>query len=122
MISTIETRLKLDDKQELIVNSCLSLWSEYYRKTWVMFNNKKLTEVEIYAQLSKTNFKTNLFTSNQVLSLFNESKVKWNDVAFALGTERKLWYKQAMNQIEEPMVDKCLLDKDFNHFEEPIIA
>ena len=65
MISTIETRLKLDDKQELIINSCLSLWSIYYRKTWVMFNNKYLSESDIYHQL----INSNLFTSNQVNSL-----------------------------------------------------
>jgi hypothetical protein len=83
-----------------------------------MLNNKHLSESDIYHQL----INSNLFTSNQVLSLINKNKVKWNDVAFALGTERKLWYKQAMNQIEEPMVDKCLLDQDFNPFEEPIMA
>jgi hypothetical protein len=72
MISTIETRLKLDDKQELTVNSCLVLWSEYYRKTWVMFNNKHLSESDIYHQL----INSNLFTSNQVSSLINKVKTE----------------------------------------------
>jgi hypothetical protein len=54
MISTIETRLKLDDKQELTVNSCLVLWSIYYRKTWVMFNNKHLSESDIYSPVIKS--------------------------------------------------------------------
>ncbi|NCQ50392.1 hypothetical protein GW796_00540, partial [archaeon] len=44
MINTIETRLKLDLTQELDINSCVSLWSEFYRKTWVMFNNLHLEE------------------------------------------------------------------------------
>ena len=34
MIHTIETRLKLNATQELLVNSCVILWSTYYRKTW----------------------------------------------------------------------------------------
>ena len=34
MIHTIETRLKLNETQELLVNSCVVLWSTYYRKTW----------------------------------------------------------------------------------------
>ena len=31
MIHTIETRLKLNTTQELLVNSCVVLWSTYYR-------------------------------------------------------------------------------------------
>ena len=34
MIHTIETRLKLNETQELLVDSCVVLWSSYYRKTW----------------------------------------------------------------------------------------
>ena len=34
MIHTIETRLKLNETQELLVDSCVVLWSRYYRKTW----------------------------------------------------------------------------------------
>ena len=34
MIHTIETRLKLNETQELITDSCVVLWSTYYRKTW----------------------------------------------------------------------------------------
>ena len=34
MIHTIETRLKLNETQELIIDSCVVLWSRYYRKTW----------------------------------------------------------------------------------------
>ena len=34
MIHTIETRLKLNETQELLVDSCVILWATYYRKTW----------------------------------------------------------------------------------------
>ena len=34
MIHTIETRLNLNTTQELLVDSCVVLWSSYYRKTW----------------------------------------------------------------------------------------
>ena len=34
MIHTIETRLKLNETQELLVDSCVVLWSTYYSKTW----------------------------------------------------------------------------------------
>ena len=34
MIHTIETRLKLNETQEALVDSCVILWSSYYRKTW----------------------------------------------------------------------------------------
>jgi hypothetical protein len=34
MIHTIETRLKLNTTQEFLVDSCVVLWSRYYRKTW----------------------------------------------------------------------------------------
>ena len=34
MIHAIETRLKLNTTQELITDSCVVLWSTYYRKTW----------------------------------------------------------------------------------------
>ena len=34
MIHTIETRLKLNTTQEFLVDSCVILWSTYYRKTW----------------------------------------------------------------------------------------
>ena len=34
MIHTIETRLKLNETQELMIDSCVVLWSTYYRKTW----------------------------------------------------------------------------------------
>ncbi len=51
MITTIETRLKLDITQESIVDSCVVLWSQYYRKTWVMLNNKHLEEKVIWHNL-----------------------------------------------------------------------
>ena len=45
MIHTIETRLKLNETQELLVNSCVVLWSTYYHKTWKLWNNQQLKEI-----------------------------------------------------------------------------
>ena len=65
MIHTIETRLKLNETQELLVDSCVVLWSRYYRKTCKLWNNQQLKENEIYQQLMGLN----LFTSRQIGSL-----------------------------------------------------
>ncbi len=72
MIHTIETRLKLNTTQELIIDSCVVLWSTYYRKTWKLWNNQQLKENEIYQQLMGLN----LFTSRQVGSLINKVKTE----------------------------------------------
>ena len=72
MIHTIETRLKLNTTQELLVNSCVVLWSRYYRKIWKLWNNQQLKENEIYHQLMGLN----LFTSRQVGSLINKVKTE----------------------------------------------
>ncbi len=72
MIHTIETRLKLNTTQELIIDSCVILWSTYYRKTWKLWNNQQLKEIEIYHQLMGLN----LFTSAQVNSLINKVKTE----------------------------------------------
>ena len=72
MIHTIETRLKLNETQELLVDSCVVLWSGYYRKTWKLWNNQQLSESAIYHQLMGLN----LFTSRQVGSLINKVKTE----------------------------------------------
>ncbi len=72
MIHTIETRLKLNETQELIIDSCVILWSTYYRKTWKLWNNQQLKENDIYHQLMDLN----LFTSRQVGSLMNKVKTE----------------------------------------------
>ena len=72
MIHTIETRLKLNTTQELLVDSCVVLWSRYYRKTWKLWNNQQLKENEIYHELMNLN----LFTSRQVGSLINKVKTE----------------------------------------------
>ena len=72
MIHTIETRLKLNETQELKSNSCVVLWSSYYRKTWKLWNNQQLKETEIYHQLMGLN----LFTSRQIGSLINKVKTE----------------------------------------------
>lgn len=66
MISTIETRLKLDTIQESIFDSCIALWASY-RKAWKLLN-KKLTESEIYRHL----INLNLLTSTQIKSIINK--------------------------------------------------
>ena len=72
MIHTIETRLNLNTTQELLVNSCVILWSTYYRKTWKLWNNLQLKENEIYHELMNLN----LFTSRQIGSLINKVKTE----------------------------------------------
>ncbi len=72
MIHTIETRLKLNETQELLVESCVVLWSSYYRKTWKLWNNQQLKENDINHQLMGLN----LFTSRQIGSLINKVKTE----------------------------------------------
>ena len=85
MITTIETRLKLDKQQELTIDSCVNLWSEYYRKTWVMLNNKHLEENVIWHKLMDSN----LFTSNQVDSLLNKVKTEHSKIKELTKTQLK---------------------------------
>ena len=72
MINTIETRLKIDTTQEDILDSCVVLWSTYYRKTWKLWNNQQLTETAIYHHLMGLT----LFTSRQIGSLINKVKTE----------------------------------------------
>lgn len=72
MINTIETRLMLNKTQESEIDSCVSLWSEYYRKTWKLWNNQHLSESQIYHKLMNLN----LLTSYQVKSLINKVKTE----------------------------------------------
>ena len=76
MITTIETRLMLDKTQESEIDSCVVLWSTYYRKVWKLWNNKKLSETEIYHQL----IELNLLTSYQVKSLINKVKTEHSKI------------------------------------------
>ena len=72
MIHTIETRLNLNTTQENILDSCVVLWSTYYRKTWKLWNNQQLTEAAIYHHLMGLD----LFTAAQVSSLINRVKTE----------------------------------------------
>ena len=72
MIHTIETRLNINTTQEDILDSCVVLWSTYYRKTWKLWNNQQLTEVAIYHHLMGLD----LFTAAQVSSLINKVKTE----------------------------------------------
>ena len=85
MINTIETRLQLDLTQENIINSCVLTWSEFYRKTWVMFNNKQLNETTIYHNLKNSNY----FTSNQINSLINKVKTEHSKIKELTKTQLK---------------------------------
>lgn len=76
MINTIETRLRLDLTQEETVASCVDLWSLGYRKTWKLWNNKHLSENEIYQQLSNLH----LFTAYQIKSLTNKVKTEHSKI------------------------------------------
>ncbi len=100
MITTIETRLKLDKEQESIIDSCSLLWSQYYRKTWVMLNNKQMLEKDIWHNLMNTK----LFTSNQVDSLLN--KVKTEHSKFKELTKTQLKKHQAKLDNVNKFVDK----------------
>jgi IS605 OrfB family transposase len=70
MINTIETRLKLDLTRESEIDSCVILWSTFYRKIWKLFNNQHLAESDIYHQIMSLG----LLTSYQVKSIFNKVK------------------------------------------------
>ena len=72
MIHTIESRLNINTTQEDILDSCVVLWSTYYRKTWKLWNNQQLTETAIYHHLMGLN----LFTSRQIGSLINKVKTE----------------------------------------------
>ncbi len=100
MITTIEARLKLDITQESTIDSCVTLWSTYYRKTWVMFNNKQMLEKDIWHNLMDTG----LFTSNQVDSML--SKVKTEHSKFKELTKTQLKKHQAKLDNVNKFVDK----------------
>ena len=86
MINTIETRLKLDLKQESEIDYCLLLWSTFYRKVWKLWNNLKLSETEIYHQL----INLNLLTSEQIGSLINKVKTEHSKIKELTKSQLKL--------------------------------
>ena len=109
MIHTIETRLKLNTTQELLVNSCVILWSTYYRKTWKLWNNQQLKENEIYHQLMGLN----LFTSAQVNSLINKVKTEHAKIKELSKTQLKQQKAKLLNitkfiAVEEKNISKLL--------------
>ena len=76
MITTIETRLRLDLAQESEIDSCVVLWSEFYRKVWKLWNNQHLSESDIYHQIMSLN----ILTSYQVKSLINKVKTEHSKI------------------------------------------
>ena len=108
MINTIETRLKLDITQESIIDSCVNLWSEYYRKVWKLWNNQHLSETDIYHQIMSFN----LLTSNQVNSLINKVKTEHSKIKELTKTQLKQ-HKSKLENInkfiakESKSITKC---------------
>ena len=93
MIHTIETRLTLNETQEFFVDSCVILWSTYYRKTWKLWNNQQLKENEIYHQLMTLN----LFTSRQISSLINKVKAEHAKIKELSKTQLKQQKNKLLN-------------------------
>ena len=109
MIHTIETRLKLNETQEALVDSCVVLWSTYYRKTWKLWNNQQLKETEIYHELMNLN----LFTSRQVGSLINKVKTEHAKIKELSKTQLKQQKAKLLNitkfiAVEEKNISKLL--------------
>ena len=109
MINTVETRLKLNETQELITDSCVVLWSRYYRKTWKLWNNQQLKETEIYHQLMGLN----LFSSRQVGSLINKVKTEHAKIKELSKTQLKQQKAKLLNitkfiAVEEKNISKLL--------------
>ena len=87
MITTIETRLKLDITQESDIDSCVVLWSEFYRKVWKLWNNNHLSESDIYHQIMSFN----ILTSEQVGSLINKVKTEHSKIKeLSKGNQQKI--------------------------------
>ena len=106
---TIETRLKLNATQELLINSCVVLWSTYYHKTWKLWNNQQLKENEIYHQLMGLN----LFTSRQISSLINKVKTEHAKIKELSKTQLKQQKAKLLNitkfiAVEEKNISKLL--------------
>ena len=101
MISTIETRLKLNDLQESEIDLCILLWSQFYRKIWKLWNHQKLSETEIYHQIKGLN----LLTSEQIGSLIYKVKAKHNKIKDLT----KVQYKQKQSKLEQ--IEKFIVKK-----------
>ena len=110
MIHTIETRLKLNTTQELLVNSCVVLWSTYYRKTWKLWNNQQLKENEIYHELMNLN----LFTSAQVNSLINKVKTEHAKIKELSKTQLKQQKAKFLNITKFIAAEEKIISKLFD--------
>lgn len=86
MLNTIETRLVLDKIQESEIDSCIVLWSTYYRKIWKLFNNQHLSETQIYHKIKSLN----ILTSEQIGSLINKVKTEHSKVKELTKSQLKL--------------------------------
>ena len=114
MINTIETRLKLDITQESIIDSCVNLWSEYYRKTWVLLNSQHLSDYDIWHTLMEYK----IFTSHQVDSLINKVKTEHSKIKELTKTQLKQ-HKSKLENINKFIVkDSKIITK----YEKDIIS
>lgn len=86
MLNTIETRLFLDKVQESEIDSCIVLWSTYYRKVWKLWNNQHLSESQIYHKIKPLN----ILTSEQIGSLINKVKTEHNKIKELSKSQLKL--------------------------------
>ena len=117
MIHTIETRLKLNTTQELIIDSCVVLWSTYYRKTWKLWNNQQLKETEIYHELMNLN----LFTSRQIGSLINKVKTEHAKIKELSKSQLKQQKSKLINIEKFISTEQKNISKLFDEFNEAIL-
>ena len=112
MIHTIETRLKMNETQELLIDSCVVLWSSYYRKTWKLWNNQQLKENEIYHELMNLN----LFTSRQIGSLINKVKTEHAKIKELSKTQLKQQKTKLLNIEKFIATEQKNISKLFDEF------
>ncbi len=109
MINTIETRLKLDITQESDIDSCVILWSEYYRKVWKLWNNQHLSETDIYHLIMSFN----VLTSEQVGSLINKVKTEHSKIRELTKTQLKQ-HKSKLENINKFIAKESKLITKYN--------
>ena len=100
MITTIETRLRLEPQQEHLLHACVEMWSSFYRTTWRLFNNHHCSEKEIYDRLMADG----ALNSHQVKSLIN--KVKGEHAKLKALTKTQLIQQQNKASLVEKFIAK----------------
>lgn len=93
MITTIETRLRVDLAQAQVLDESIDLLSWAYRKMWSLYNREKKTESEIY----HTMMSLNTLTCQQVKSLIYKIKGDRNRLREITKTQ----LKQSQERLEQ---------------------